>query len=108
MRWLVAAVVVMGVLIVGATGVLVATLVARFHVPGRAGASASVVVGRMPVSAGQPAAAIRLDEPTGTRIAAASASGDRLVLTLRGGGPDRVVVLDTANGRIGLRVALSR
>jgi hypothetical protein len=97
MRWLVAAVAVMGVLILAATGVLVATLVARFHVPGHPVASSSPVP-----------AAITLDEPAGTRIAGVSALGDRLVLALHGGGPDRVVVIDPARGRAAFRVGLAR
>ncbi len=100
MRWLVAAVVVMGVLIVGATGVLVATLMARFHVPERPAASVGVA---SPVPA-----AITLDEPAGTRIVGVSALGDRLVLALHGGGPDRVVVIDAARRRPALRVGLAR
>ncbi len=96
MRWLVAAVVVMGVLILAATGVLVATLVARFHVPGH------------PVASSPVPAAITLDEPTGTRIVGVSALGDRLVLALHGGGPDRVVVIDPARGRAAFRVGLAR
>eukprot|EP01037_Dinobryon_pediforme_P001814 gene1814-1844_t len=40
------------------------------------------------------AAPALLDEPEGTRIAKISTSGDRVVLLLQGGGPDRVVVLD--------------
>lgn len=96
MRWLVAAVVVMGVLILGGTGVLLATLVARFHLPSHAGAPP-----RRP-------AVMTLDEPAGTRIAGVSALGDRLVLALHGGGPDRVVVIDPASGRAFFRVGLAR
>jgi hypothetical protein len=98
MRWLVTAVVVMGVLILGATGVLVATLVTRFHVPEHPAAS---------VAPARPAA-ITLDEPAGTRIASVSALGDRLVLALHGGGPDRVVVIDPASRRALFRVGLAR
>ena len=97
MRWLVAAVVVMGVLILGAAGVLVATLVSRFHVPDI-----------LPRRVRRSAAAITLDEPAGTRIAGVSALGDRLVLALHGGGPDRVVVIDPARGRALFRVGLAR
>ncbi len=102
MRWLVAAVVVMGVLIVGATGVLVATLVMRFHVPGHpAGSAGAGAASPVP-------AAVTLDEPAGTRIAEVAALGDRLVLALHGGGPDRVVVIDPATGRATFRVGLAR
>jgi hypothetical protein len=40
-----------------------------------------------------------LDEPAGTRIVGVAGIGDRLALVLQGGGPDRVVLVDPANGR---------
>jgi len=53
-------------------------------------------------------ASVMLDEPIGTRIAGASAGPDRLAVQLQGGGPDRVVVVDTRAGRVLGRVALAR
>jgi hypothetical protein len=47
-----------------------------------------------------------LDEPAGTHIAGVTALGGQLALRLQGGGPDRVVVVDPASGRVGARVAL--
>lgn len=84
------AVVVMGVLIIAGTVTLVVLLTTRMS--GGGGAVASAV----------------LDEPIGTRIAGTSAAPDRLALQLQGGGPDRVVVVDTRTGRVLGRVALSR
>lgn len=84
------AVLVMGVLIVGGTITLVALLAQRMSSGG--GTIASAV----------------LDEPIGTRIAGASAAPDRLAVQLQGGGPDRVVVLDTRTGRVLGRVGLAR
>jgi hypothetical protein len=49
-----------------------------------------------------------LDEPEGTRIGKISTSGDRVVLLLQGGGPDRVVVLDLRQGSVIARTGLSR
>lgn len=53
-------------------------------------------------------ASVMLDEPAGTRIAGASAAPDRVLVQLQGGGPDRVVVVDTKSGRVLGRVALTR
>jgi hypothetical protein len=89
-----AAVVVMGVLIVAGFALLVGVLVSRVG-----GGSSS---GRaVPVAA-------TLDEPAGTRIASVAASAERLVVSLQGGGPDRVVVLDLRDGRVLARATLMR
>jgi len=89
-RLLKVAVVVMGVLIVAGVGTLVALLAQR-----------------MSPAAGPIASAV-LDEPAGTRIAGTSAAPDRLAVQLQGGGPDRVVVVDTRTGRVLGRVGLAR
>lgn len=90
MRALTIAVGGMGVLIIGATIALVVLVVQRVAGPG--GATVSAV----------------LDEPAGTRIAAAEASPDWIMLHLQGGGADRVVVVDPRSGRVLTRVALPR
>lgn len=84
------AVVAMGVLIVAGVLVLGVVLVSRMSPP--AGTIASVL----------------LDEPAGTRIAGASVAPDRMAVQLQGGGPDRVVVVDTKLGRVLGRVGLTR
>ena len=88
LRMLKVAVVTMGVLIVAG----VATL-------------ATVIVGRVAPSGGN-ARAFRLGEPSGTGVANATLSGDRVLMVLHGGGPDRLVVLDTASGRVLARIGL--
>ena len=90
MRALKVAVVVMGVLIVGGVIVLFTVLAQRMS------------------SGSGPIASAVLDEPAGTRIAGTSTAPDRLVVQLQGGGPDRVVVLDTKTGRVLGRVGLAR
>ena len=95
MRGLKAAVVGMGVLIVAGTVVLLFVLAQRM----------SPAAGPI-ASAAFPGAV--LDEPAGTRIAAVSAAPDRLAVQLQGGGPDRVVVVDTRTGRVLGRVGLAR
>ena len=72
----------MGVLIVAGVAVIGATL-----------------VGRMSPSA-SPIASLILDEPPGSRIAGAAVGPDRLAITVQGGGPDRVVMVDTKSGRV--------
>jgi Family of unknown function (DUF6476) len=79
----------MGVLIVVATTILVATVARRLSAPG-ATAPLSVL----------------LEEPTGTEIAGVTGAGERLAVLLRGGGPDRVVLVDPRSGAVAGRVAL--
>ena len=90
MAWLKVAVVVMGVLIVAGTVTL-----------------GVLLVGRMSAGTGAIASTV-LDEPVGTAIAGMAAGPDRVVLQLRGGGPDRAVLLDAKTGRVVGRVGLSR
>jgi hypothetical protein len=53
--------------------------------------------------------AIRLDEPPASEIAAIAGDGPgQLALLLHGGGPDRVVVVDLASGRVRARIGFSR
>ena len=77
---------VMTALIVAGVAVIVATVVRRAAAPGMV------------------AAPVALAEPPGSRIAAVSGAGDRMFVTLTGGGPDRVMVLDARDGRVLLRV----
>ena len=90
MRLLKVAVLVMGVLIIGGLGILVAIIATR----------------SLATPANTPPAV--LDEPAGTHIASIAALPDRLALHLQGGGPDRVVVIDLRNGRVIGRVGLTR
>jgi hypothetical protein len=89
MRWLVGLVWVMGVLIVLGVATVAVTIVTRFG-PG----------------APAPAGNVVLDEPAGTRIAGVAAVGDRLAVTLSGGGPDRVAIVDLRHGTTVGRVSL--
>ena len=90
MRGLKVAVVAMGVLIVAGVAMIIVTLVTRMS------------------SVSAPIASATLDEPSGTRIAGAALGPDRLAVQLQGGGPDRVVIVDTKAGRVLGRVALAR
>jgi hypothetical protein len=108
MRALKVAVVVMGLVIVIGTGVLVAVIVKRVtqaHGGGQVARTEPVRV--PPVLAGAAAASggAVLDEPAGTHIVAIAGYAEGLAVTLAGGGPDRVVLLDRdlrVVGRIGL------
>jgi len=84
------AVIVMGVLIVAGTIGLFVVLAQRMSA-----GSATI-------------ASVVLDEPVGTRIVGTSVAADRVALQLQGGGPDRVVWMDTKSGRALGRVALAR
>jgi hypothetical protein len=114
MRALKAAVIVMGVLILAGVAVIVVTIVHRMSGTGARQAPGPSAQQEGVPEAGALAAAPTtlvqtvLDEPAGTRITGAAASVDRLALQLQGGGPDRVVVVDTRAGRVVARVALAR
>ena len=97
MRGLKILVVAMGVLIVAGVIVLVTTIVRRM------GAAASVASSTSP-----PLLPTAIDEPAGTQIAQIAAAGDRIVLLLHGGGPDRVLVLDQHTGQVLARTGLAR
>jgi hypothetical protein len=88
MRALKILVVVMGVMIIAGVVILGVTVVRRMSLA--------------PLATPTP-----LDEPAGTHIAQVSASGDRVVLLLQGGGPDRLVVLDLRNGAVVSRAGLA-
>ena len=81
-------VVVMGVMIVAGVVILGVTVMRRMS--------------PAPLTAPAP-----LDEPAGTHIAQVSAAGDRVVVLLQGGGPDRLVVLDLRNGTVVSRAGLA-
>ncbi len=92
------AVIGMGVLIVAGVAVLITLLMQRMSPVPPPIASAPVAVVPGPVS---------LDEPAGTHIVGVSLSSDHMALQLSGGGPDRVVIVDSG-GRVLGRVALAR
>jgi hypothetical protein len=88
-RWLTALVIVMGVLIMAGLGALAYLIVTRsFASPA-------------------PRLAVSLAEPAGTRITAAALDGGVLVVTLSGGGPDRVVLIEAKSGRLLGRLTLA-
>jgi hypothetical protein len=93
MRALKAAVIVMGVLILAGVTTIVVTIVNRMSGPGVAEGAATQAM---------------LDEPAGTRIAGMSLATDRVAVQLQGGGPDRLVVVDTRAGRIVARIGLGK
>ncbi len=83
---------VMAVMIVAGTATLAVLIVRRVAIP-VSGASAT----------------IRLDEPPSSEIAAIASEGPgQLALLLRGGGPDRVVVVDLASGKVRARIGINR
>jgi uncharacterized Fe-S cluster-containing protein len=94
MRAIKIATIVMGVLIVLGTTVILVTIAKR-TISGPAG------------SPDKPFAAV-LDEPTGTAIVGIASVRDRLAVQLRGGGVDRVLLIDPASGVVVGRVALTR
>lgn len=89
MRALKMIMVVMGLLIVAGVAVLGVTISQRMSTP-------------------KLAAPAVLDEPEGTRIGNISTSGDRVVLLLQGGGPDRIVVVDVRSGQVIAKTGLVR
>lgn len=67
-----------------------------------------VLAQRMGGGAAPQAWSLALDEPAGTQVVAAAASGDGLALSLRGGGAERVVVVDARTGRVVGRISVSK
>jgi hypothetical protein len=107
LRALKVAVVVMGVLIIGGTGLLGVLIARRMSGVAHPTASTSPASSSTPgIAASVPAADVLLDEPSGTRVASTAIAGDRIAVSLQGGGPDRVIVLDLRTGRIVTRVSL--
>jgi hypothetical protein len=94
MRALKILVVVMGVLIVVGTATLAVLIVRKVGGGGEAASTAALLR--------------QLDEPSGTAIAAIALTPDRLAVQLRGGGPDRVVLIDPRSGATVARIVLTR
>jgi hypothetical protein len=94
MRAVKIAVAVMSVLIVLGIAVLVVTMIDRLSAPAapRIAATAAAV----------------MDEPAGTAIAGIAAIGDRLAVQLHGGGPDRVVFVDSHTATVAGRISLTK
>ncbi len=90
MRALTAVTIFMGVLIVVGTGALIAVIVHRSTAP-------APPPGPL---------ALHLAEPAGTQIAAIASAGDRLAVELKGGGPDRVVLVDPHSGTVTGQITL--
>ena len=86
-----AAVIGMGLLILAGVTVIVVTLIHRMSAPPETALVRAT-----------------LDEPAGTHIAGVAASPDRLAVELQGGGPDRVLLMDTRTGRVVVRAQLAR
>jgi hypothetical protein len=51
---------------------------------------------------------IVLDEPVGTEMVSVVPAGDALLVQLRGGGPDRAVLVDARSGAVLGRIGLAR
>ena len=94
MRAVKIATIAMGVMIVLGTTVILVTIVKRMT--------------SGPPGLPEKAFAAVLDEPAGTGIAGVASVRDRLAIQLRGGGADRVLLLDPASGAIVGRVSLAR
>lgn len=94
MRALKIATVVMGILIVVGTMALVIVVARRSAMP-----SSSRL---------RPDASVVLGEPAGTRIIGIAAVQDRLAVLLQGGGADRIVLVDPANGNVAGHIVLAQ
>ena len=84
----------MGVLIVLGTTVILVTIIKR------------TVSG--PAALPEKAYAAVLDEPEGTTIAGIAQVRDRLAVQLRGGGADRLLLIDPGTGTVVGRLSLKR
>jgi len=85
MRALKAAVIIMGVLIVAGTIALAVVIANRFS--SRAAMPAAIEAS--------------LNQPAGTRIVGIAGAGERVAVHVTGGGlPDRILLVETAHGRV--------
>jgi hypothetical protein len=100
MRALKAATVVMGVLILVGTAVLIAAMVKRATAPVPMRSTAGFVPSATSIGA-------TLREPAGSQITGLAASGDVLAVSIHGGGPDRVVLIDPRTGEVTGRITLA-
>jgi hypothetical protein len=114
MRAIKIATIAMGVLIVLGTTVILVTIVKRTMLgPMGSGPPGSAAPGSGPPGsgatgvAGKPFAAV-LDEPAGTGIAGIAQVHERLAVLLRGGGTDRVLLIDPLTGAVLGKVSLAR
>jgi hypothetical protein len=89
LRWLTVLVIVMGGMIVAGLATLAALIVTRSFAPAA------------------PLRAVTLAEPQESRITGVSLSGGLLALSLSGGGPERVLLIEAKTGRVLGRIALS-
>jgi hypothetical protein len=85
-RGLLAAVILLGILIIIALGILVGGLVTRFRSGGHEGSVSS--------------APAQFTLAPGARIVSSDVSGDRLVLHVRGPAGDELDIIDIGNGRL--------
>jgi hypothetical protein len=114
MRALKIATIVMGVLIVLGTTVVAVTIVRRTmfapaRIPENAMPENAMPEKAMPEKALQEKAfAAELDEPAGTAIVGVTSVHDRLAVQLRGGGVDRLLLIDPVSGAVVGRIALAR
>ena len=93
-RWLVIAVIVMGVLIVVGVGVLAVEIGRRMFTPPRPSTD-----GRAPAGALRPQVEVPL--PPGARLTSSTLSGDRLVATVQlADGGQGVWIVDLASGKV--------
>ncbi len=108
-RALLAAVIVMGMMILLGTAVLISVVVSRaIHRPNKVGASSAVAPPQADRTA--PVLLTALDQPPGTRIASITRQSDTLlaVMLSGGGGSDRLLIWDTAAGQVVARLTLDR
>ena len=94
---------VMGVAIIAGTATLGVLIVKRL----RGGEAAPIAATMAPVIAPGATLLRQLDEPGGTSIVGITLSADRLAIQLRGGGTDRVLLLDSRTGLLIARIALT-
>lgn len=99
-RPLLIAVIVMGVLVIAATGVVIVKVVQDIAGGGRApvGGVASTIVPGEPQKI--TLTTQMLNQPEGAHITSIATAGDRLAVLINGGGPDRILFVDPATGAV--------
>ena len=94
----------LGLLLVIGLGVLGYGLATKAHLKGSA---TSANANKPAAAAASDFGAVQIPLPAGSRIEQMSTIGERVVLRISGGGPERVLVLDPAQGRVAGSFVLS-
>jgi hypothetical protein len=89
----------LGLLLVIGLGVLGYGLYTKAHIKGSGSATAAASARSAPAAVAE-FGTVQIPLPAGSRVEQMTAVGDRVVLRLSGAGPERLLVIDPAQGKV--------